>query len=275
MVANVVNVVFDRLAVLKALHYAADVGLSLGSGTKGSGIGKNRFKKLERNYFPALVHNWLYGSHAYVFKTLKMCKIALSESHKEAYALDTFYIKSKGFKLLVVEQVHIFFAYLGEIIHAFYLHRLSFYPFAVLDIAALCGHLADIYFGIEVGGKGIAVVSSIAVKNVDIVYLVEVMLLSIGAEHPGNARVETAAEQCGESCLFKFFAVRPLPFVLKLCGVLRLIVCGIHIVYSAFKAGVHYCKVLIGQSHVYAYFGLIVPHKSGKLAYTVGVYFCG
>ena len=80
----------------------------------------------------------------------------------------------------MVEEVHILFADALEVVNAFYLHGFSLDPFAVLDVASLSGDLADIYLGVEVGSEGIAVVAAVAVENVDVVYLVELVLHGIG-----------------------------------------------------------------------------------------------
>ena len=150
----------------------------------------------------------------------------------------------------MVEKIHIPFADLREVIHALYLHRLGLYPVAVLPIAALRADLADVYLRIEVGRKRIAVVSGVAVEDIYIVYLVELMLQGIRREHARNARVKAAAQQCGESRLLKAVTVCPLPFILKLCRILRLIVCGVHIIRARGKARVHYREILIRKRKI-------------------------
>ena len=111
----------------------------------------------------------------------------------------------------MVKQVHILFAYFGEVIYTLYLHRLGLNPLAVLDIRALGAYLTDIYLGVEVCGKGISVVACIAVKDINVVYFVKIVLLSICAENACNAGVKSAAQQSGDACLFKSLTVCPLP----------------------------------------------------------------
>src|SRR5699024_9530199 len=104
------------------------------------------------------------------------------------------------------------------------------------------GHLPDVDLRVEVGGKGIAVVSRIAVQDVDIVDLVKIVLQRIGGEHTGHSRVKTASKKGCKACLLVGVPVGPLPFVLKFCRVLGLVVGRVHIVYAAGQAGVHDVK---------------------------------
>ena len=78
-----------------------------------------------------------------------MCEVALPECHKETDTLDTLDIECERFKLLVVQKVHILLADLLKVVLSLYLHRLGFYPLAVLNITALCGYLTDIYLGVN------------------------------------------------------------------------------------------------------------------------------
>ena len=203
-----------------------------------------------------------------------MCEVALPECHKETDTLDTLDIECERFKLLVVQKVHILLADLLKVVLSLYLHRLGFYPLAVLDITALCGYLTDIYLGVEVCRKRVTVVAAVAVENINIIDLVKVMLLGIGAEYTGYTGVESASEKCGDARLFKLFSVCPLILVLKLCCVGMLVVCSIDIVCLCFKAGVHYCKVLIRKRNVYDNVGLFLIYKLNKLRNAVCVYLC-
>ena len=109
-----------------------------------------------------------------------MCEVALSECHKETDTLDTLDIECERFKLLVVQKVHILLADLLKVVLSLYLHRLGFYPLAVLDITALCGYLTDIYLGVEVCRKRVTVVATVAVENINVIDFIKVMLLGIG-----------------------------------------------------------------------------------------------
>ena len=111
----------------------------------------------------------------------------------------------------MVKQIHILFAYFGEVIYTLYLHRLGLNPLAVLDVRTLGAYLTDIYLGVEVCGKGISVVACVAVKDINVVYFVKIVLLGICAENACNAWVKAAAQQSGDACLFKSLTVCPLP----------------------------------------------------------------
>ena len=134
--------------------------------------------------------------------------------------------------------------------------RLRLYPLSIEVVFTLLGNLADIDLGIKVRSKCLVMVPSVAVYNIEVVDLVEVMLGGIGgkdARHPG---VETTSKDSGKAGLFESFAIGPLPAILILCLVKRLIIGGIKVVYSALQAGIHNGKVLVGKSYIYHKVGL-------------------
>src|SRR5699024_9679939 len=130
-------------------------------------------------------------------------------------------------------------------------------------------------FRVKVGGKGIAVISGVAVEDVNVLDLVKVVFLGIGGKHPCHARVEAAAQQGGDTGFLKFFPVGPLPAVFKFSGILRLIVGGIHIVDLGGKAGVHDGQVLIGQSQVNYHIRLDLLDEGDEGVHVIGVYLGG
>ncbi len=151
--------------------------------------------------------------------------------------------------LLVVQQVHILLAHLIEVVLPLDAHGRDLHPVAVLPVAAGGRNLAQVDLRVEVGGKGIAVVAAVAVQNVDGVDGVELVLLGVGAVSLGHARVKAAAQQGGQAGFLKLLGVGPLPAVIKVggetgllaallvdgaplrvVGVLRLVVGGVHIV---------------------------------------------
>ena len=96
----------------------------------------------------------------------------------------------------MVEKIHILFANLIEVINSLYLHWLSFYPLAVLNIRTLCGNFSYVYLRIEVRCEWIAMIASVTVEDIYIVYFIKVMLLSICTEkrllHPGQSQIREA-----------------------------------------------------------------------------------
>ena len=61
---------------------------------------------------------------------------------------------------------------------------------------------------------------------------------------------------CRISGFLKTLTISPLPRVLEVSLILRLIVGRIKIVYATLQTGIHYSKILIRQSHVYDQVGL-------------------
>ena len=58
-------------------------------------------------------------------------------------------------------------------------------------------YFADIYFGVEVGCECFVMIAGIAVYDVEIVYLVEMVFCGIGCECLRNSGVESASEDGG------------------------------------------------------------------------------
>ena len=75
----------------------------------------------------------------------------------------------------MVEQIHILLSDSLKIVLSLYLHRLRLHP-----VGAFGRYLTDIDFRIKVCGKGIAVIASVAVQDIDIVNLIKFMLQRIG-----------------------------------------------------------------------------------------------
>ena len=107
-----------------------------------------------------------------------MGEIALAEGHKEAYPFDLGYIKGKRLDFLMVEKIHILPPYFIKVIFTFYAHGRDFYPMPVFPIATRSRNLAQIYFGIEVGRKRIAVVTAVTVKDINGVDSIELVFFA-------------------------------------------------------------------------------------------------
>ncbi len=168
-----------------------------------------------------------------------MGQIALSKGHEKTNSMNSRHVKRQRFQLLVMQKIHLFGADLRKVINAFDFHRLCFHPVTIFPIAAFCRNFADINFGIKVSRKRIAVIAGIAVQNINIVNFIKLMLESIGRKNAGDAGIKSTAQKSGNSGIFKFFAVGPLPAVFEFCGILGFIVCSIHIVCFSGKTSVH------------------------------------
>ena len=81
---------------------------------------------------------------------------------------------------------------------------------AVLPIGAGSGNLAQVDLGIEVGGKGIAVIAAVAVQNIDVCRSRQRDASGIGAVGLRHTGIKAGAEQSREAGLLEFLAVLPL-----------------------------------------------------------------
>ncbi|MPM46852.1 hypothetical protein SDC9_93559 [bioreactor metagenome] len=118
-------------------------------------------------------------------------------------------------------------------------------------------------------------VPGVGVQNVQLVDFVEVMLLGVGREHAGDAGVEAAAQQGGNARLLEALPVGPLPAVLKLRRVQRLVVGRVHIVGFGGQAGVHDGEILIGKGQVNHHIGLKALDQGHQLGHAVRVHLGG
>ena len=71
--------------------------------------------------------------------------------------------------------------------------RFGFEPLSVFVVQAFLGYLAYVDFGIEVGRKGLVVVTGVAVNDVEIVNFVEMVLGSVCRVDATYAWVESTA----------------------------------------------------------------------------------
>ena len=294
MIADVVDVISLFSAVFSAGENTADVGFADSAGTEAGGIGQQSFQELDRNDILSLEFDGDSRKHSDVFKAFHMGKIALPEGHKEAYAFYFGYVFGERFDLFVMKQIHIFYADFIKIVFALYAHCRDLDPAAVFPITAGRRYLAQVYLRIKVCRERISVVAAVAIEYIDGVDLVKFVFFGISAVSLSDARVESAAEQRGKSGAFELFAVRPLPGIIeisrkplflaaffiyltpfRIVGILRLVICGIHVINAAFEAGVHYCKILIRKRYVHYEIGLIRFYQRDKLVHVVGVHLSG
>ena len=103
-------------------------------------------------------------------------------------------------------------------------------PLAILVVLTLLRDLADVDLGVEVGGEGLVVVAPVAVYDIQVMDLVEVMLGSVGREDPRHPWVETTAEDGRQPCFLEALLVGPLPAVFELSLVQRLIVGRVEVI---------------------------------------------
>ena len=151
------------------------------------------------------------------------------------------------------------------------LQRLRLNPLSVLIVESFLSNLTDVYLRIEVCREGVVVVSCIAVYDVEVMNLVELMLSRIGSISLRHSRVESASQYGSQSCLLELILVSPLPGVFEVSLVLRLVVCRVLIVASACQARVHDGQVLVRQSQVEHEVRLELVEEPLQLFHVIGV----
>ena len=190
----------------------------------------------------------------------------------------------------MVQQVHVLVTDLIEVVLTLDRHGRNLDPVAALPVGTGCGYLAQVDLGVKVGCERVAVVTAVAVQNVDGVDLVKQVLLCVCAVRLGDTRVETGAEQCGQTGLLELLAVVPLIGVIEVCreasllaallvsctpfGIVQifgLVVCSVHVVNAAGQTSVHDGQILIGQGDIHDEIGLNVVNECDQLVYLVGI----
>ena len=283
MIADVVDIDAALLAVLDAGEDATDVGFAHGAGTERCRIREQRLQELDRNNLVTLEFNRCRSQHTDILEAVHVHQIALPKGHEEPDTLDIRDILGKGLDLLVVQQVHILVADACEIVLTLDLHGLGLDPVAVLPVGAVGGDFTEVDLRVEVGCERIAVVAAVAVEDVDIVDLVKVVLEGIRREHARYARIEAGAKECSEPCSLEFLLICPLPGIIKvrcealflaallvdgtplrIIGIFCFIVCSVHVICTAGKAGIHDGQILVGESDIEDGVGLVLVHECGE-----------
>ena len=152
------------------------------------------------------------------------------------------------------------------------LQRLRLDPLSVLVIESLLCDLADVDLRIEVGSESLVVVSGVAVDDVEILDLVEVVLGGVGRVSLRHTRVEAATEDGGKASLLEALLICPLPAVFEVGLVLRLIVGRVEVVASASQASIHDGQVLVGQGQVDDQLRLVAIEERLQLLHVVGIH---
>ena len=152
------------------------------------------------------------------------------------------------------------------------LHRLRLDVLAILVVETLLGNLTDVNLGVEVGSKCLVVVTGIAVNDIQVLNLLEVMLGSISCIDTGYTGVEATTEDGAKASLLETLAISPLPTVLEVSLILGLVVSSIHIVAACLQTSLHDGKVLIRQSQVDNQLGLVGTHQLDQLLYAISIY---
>ena len=187
-----------------------------------------------------------------------MSEVLLPESHPKTSTFNRRIIFNQRFQLLVINQIGFFGAYIRISERTMNLVRLCLDPFSVLVILTFLGYFPDIDFGIEIGSECHTMITGIAIDNIEILHLFEIMFRRIGRINPAHTRIESATENSRQPGLLKTFPISPLPFIFVFSFVERLIVGGIEIIDTAMQTGIHNRQVLIRQSHIDNDIGLML-----------------
>ena len=145
--------------------------------------------------------------HADVLDHAQVRKVLLSERHPEACALDRGEVDHQALDFLVVEQVALARSDVGIGQRLMNFERFGLHPLAILPVQALLRDLADIDLGVEVRGKGLSVITRVAVDDIQVVNFVKVVLGGVGVKIDVTPGVKSAAEDGAKSGLFEAFAI--------------------------------------------------------------------
>jgi hypothetical protein len=115
------------------------------------------------------------------------------------------------------------------------------------------------------------VVAGVAVDDVEVVDFVEMVLGGIGCEDGRDARVEAAAEDRRKPCGLEPILIGPLPRILEMRLVLRLVVGRVEVVAAALQARVHDREILVWQGNVDNDVGLESAEQRAQLGHAVGI----
>ena len=117
-------------------------------------------------------------------------------------------------------------------------------------------------------------VASVAIHDVEILNLLEVVLGGIGCIDAGYTWVETTAQDSCETSLLETLTIGPLPGILKVCLVLWLVVGCVEIAAATGQTGIHDGQVLIGEGEVDDEFRLVAVEKCLQLLHVVSINLC-
>ena len=238
-------------------------------------VGKDGFQELQRNNLHAVIFHFVYAGHTDILDDTQVCEVFLAKRHPEACTLDGGEILHQRLQFFVIKQVGVAWTdvRISQVFVDF--QRLGCHPFSVFIIAAVLCNLTDVDFRIEVGGECFMMISGITVYDVQILYFVKMMFGGVCRIYAAYSRVETAAEDGGQSGIFEAFLIGPLPTVFKVGNIFRLIIGGIQIVDSALQASLHDGEVLVGEGYVDDDFGFETIEECYQFVHAVGIYLGG
>ena len=271
MIANVVDVVIFRSTVLHAAHDATDIRLALRPRSERRRIGQHRFQEMQRHDLLTVEIDRLDARHAHVLQALQMRQVTLPERHEEPDPLDVGNVLRQRLKLLMVDQIHVLRTDLGEVVHAFDLHRFGLDPIAALIVLAVGGHLSNVDLGIEIRRERITMISAVAVENVNRVDRIEMMFQRMSTEHARHARIKAATQQSRQPRRLEPLIIRPLIFVFEIGIALGLVIGGVEIIDARRQARLHDVEIMIRQRKIHHDVGLDALDQRDNLINVIGI----
>ena len=141
-----------------------------------------------------LVFDFVDTAHADILNHVEVFQILFAEGHPETSLFDGGIVLHQRLQLFVVQQITLTRTDVGVGEWLVDFQRLCLNPLAILIVESLLGNLADVDLWVEVRSKGMVVITSVAVYDVEIMDLVEVVLGSVCCIDTGYAGVETTAK---------------------------------------------------------------------------------
>ena len=139
----------------------------------------------------------------------------------------------------MIDQIGLSGSDLRIINHAGNADGINLDPLTVFPVFSALGDFPQIDFWIEIGCKGFAVVSIIAINDINEFNGIKQMIAGIGTKDVGDTRIKAAAQNGHQPFFFKALLIGPLPVIGELGLFAGFIVGGVHIMHARGQTGIH------------------------------------
>ena len=204
-----------------------------------------------------------------------MRQIFLTEGHPETGTLDRREILGQAFQLLMIHQIGFARTHIRVVQRLMDTQRIGFLPFAIFVILTTLGNFTNIDFRIEIGRKSLVMVTGIAIDNIQILDLIEMMFGCISCINTRYSRIKSTTQDGRQASLFETLFVGPLPAILVFSLIQRLIIGRIQIADTIFQTRIHDMQVLIRQCQVHHQIRLERLEQSHQLIHIVCIHLSG
>ena len=176
------------------------------------------------------------------------------------------------FHFFVVKEIHVAVPDSArKMINFFLFEGFGFNPLAVFIITAFRRDFTNVDFGIEVGCERVAMISGVAVDDIDKVHPVELMLSGIRDVNVRHARIEPASQEGCQPGLLKLAVHGPLGGVAEMRLIRMFVIRGVEIMGPGPETGLHNREVLVGKGNINDKFGFMLFNEGGKFFDVIGV----